>query len=787
MPGDELPVTKDAHPEPIDARAALTNTTAPLTQALAEATPGLDFSSYDLMERLGGGTGDVYRAVDPALERDLVIKVMKADLQGDAAAEQRFIGEARVIGTLQHPGIVPIYNLGRLNDGRLHYTMRLVRGRTLAAILKEEGGGRECLRSLLTIFEKICQALAYAHSKRVVHRDLKPANVMVGRFGEVQVMDWGLAKLLIAGERDCLTAPNEPDAGGTRIHTEAGEAPSEQTRMGREMGTPAYMPPEQALGEWDSVDERADVFALGAMLCEILTGQPPYNDHEIEPALRQAKRGDCAEASARLQACGADAALLSLCRECLAPMRERRPRDGEQVAQHMAAYQAEVQERLRRAELERAAAVVQARWERQRRSWILAAALLLLVGVAVSAWLAVRATTAEERALTAADAERQAKDLAQMRLGQIEKAADAERQAKDLAQMRLKKIEKAKEILISIFRDLDPRAEAKGGPSLQLQLGQHLERAAAELDTGAAGDPVDAARLQNVLGYSLISLDKTELAIELLNKAGKTLESKLGPDHPMTLAARSNLANVYRSVGRVGEAIHLLEQTLKQKEAKLGPDHPSTLHALASLGVFNRDAGRLKEAISLLETALQRGRRRADGLPANIAWAPGALAESYEQDGQFAKAEPIFRDSLEQAQRQFGSDDLRTAVTLVQLGVNLLKQKKFRDAEPPLRQSLSIREKKQSDAWNTYNTRSVLGEALLGQKRYTEAEPLLLQGYEGVKQRQDKIPPAVRQVRLNEALERLVRLYEAADQKAKADEWRRKLEEVKTAKKKTKS
>jgi serine/threonine-protein kinase len=372
----------------------------------AAPTTELDLRGYELMEMLGGGgMGEVYRCCDPALGRDLAIKVMKADLRGHPQSEQRFLREACVTGSLQHPGIVPVHNLGRLADGRLHYTMRLVRGRTFADILREEAGQPERLPYLLGIFEKICQAVAYAHSKRVIHRDLKPANVMVGRFGEVQVMDWGLAKVL-ASEDASLASEETTDAAGTRIPTESRDTPADLSRMGSGMGTPAYMPPEQALGEWETVDERADVFALGSILCEMLTGEPAYSGGNGDERLRRARRGDMTEAQARLQQCGADAALTALCRSCLSLEREGRPRDAGAVAKHVADYQAEVQERLRRAELERVAAETRARGEQaraavehertrealgrvvaerraKRRTLALAAALMLLVvGVA---------------------------------------------------------------------------------------------------------------------------------------------------------------------------------------------------------------------------------------------------------------------------------------------------------------------------------------------------------------------------------------------------------------------
>ncbi len=180
-----------------------------------------------------------------------------------------------------------------------------------------------------------------------------------------------------------------------------------------------------------------------------------------------------------------------------------------------------------------------------------------------------------------------------------------------------------------------------------------------------------------------------------------------------------------------------------------------------------------------------RGRRHPGGLPATIAWVPRTLVQTYERAGKFEKAEPIYRDSREQVQRWFGPDDPRTAGVLAHLGNTLLMQKNFPEGESLLHRCLQVREAKQPDEWTTFNTRSMLGEALTGQKKYTEAEPLFVQGYNGMKQHQDKIPTPIRPVRLTEALERLVHLYEATEQKDKAAQWRKMLEEAKAAQKKT--
>jgi eukaryotic-like serine/threonine-protein kinase len=324
-----------------------------------------------------GGMGAVYRALDPELGRPLAVKVLLACHAGDAALEARFLEEARVTAQLQHPGVPPVHEVGRLADGRPFLAMRLVKGRTLAELLAARHSPSEDLPRFLALFGQVSQAVAYAHSKGVVHRDLKPGNVMVGAFGEVQLMDWGLAKV--------LGPPSEPSAdSSTLFTTRAGD--DLQTQAGSVLGTPAYMAPEQARGNVAAVDERCDVFGLGAILCVILTGAPPYRGDNVA---RQARQADLADAHARLDGCGADPALVGLCRRCLAAEPGARPRDGGEVAGAVATYQAGVQERLRRAELDRAAARARAAAERRARrltAGLAVAAVLLVAGGGAVAW-----------------------------------------------------------------------------------------------------------------------------------------------------------------------------------------------------------------------------------------------------------------------------------------------------------------------------------------------------------------------------------------------------------------
>src|SRR5439155_154859 len=257
--------------------------------------------------------------------------------------------EAQIGGQLQHPGVVPVYDVGRFG-GRPFFTMKLVKGQTLAALLGERGQPADDRPRLLGIALQVCQALAYAHAKGVIHRDLKPANVMVGAFGEVQVMDWGLAKVLAeGGVADEERASRQHQDEGTQIRTarSAGTAgsPGTDTEAGSLLGTPAYMPPEQANGDVAHLDRRADVFGLGALLCEILTGKPPYVGRSSEEVRRKASNGALADATARLDGCGADPELIALTKACLAAEALDRPKDAQEVAAGLSAYLNGVQER----------------------------------------------------------------------------------------------------------------------------------------------------------------------------------------------------------------------------------------------------------------------------------------------------------------------------------------------------------------------------------------------------------------------------------------------------------
>src|SRR5262245_30102938 len=372
-------------------------TPAPLAAGLPQV-PG-----YELSGEVGrGGMGVVYRARDLSLHRDVAVKLLQNSFPAGSPIARRFADEARITAQLQHPGIPPVHDLGTLPDGRPFLAMKLTKGSTLDHLLAARPDPADGRGRFVATFEQVCQAVGYAHAHDVIHRDLKPSNVMVGAFGEVQVMDWGLAKVLTTRGRP----PGLPD---TALVTVAGTAirpardADQETQAGSLLGTPAYMPPEQAIGAVDRIDARSDVFSLGGVLCAVLTGRPPYAAGTAEATRQLAARARLDEARARLAACGAEPELVALCLRCLAPEPEDRPRDAGEVAAAVAALRAAAEERARRAELDRVRAAEQG----QRRRVLLAAggviALVLLAGLGASLWQTRRALQAEAAANTNAD------------------------------------------------------------------------------------------------------------------------------------------------------------------------------------------------------------------------------------------------------------------------------------------------------------------------------------------------------------------------------------------------
>ena len=292
-----------------------------------------------------GGMGEVRRVLDPALGRTMALKVIHARGAQDPGAVARFVAEARVTAQLQHPGVVPVHALSRLPDGRPCFTMQEVRGRTFARLIADlhESSGDGAwgttasgwtLRRLVEAFRQVCLTVAWAHARGVVHRDLKPGNLMAGDYGEVLVLDWGLAKV---GDR--------PDPDGTASElapptTEVSGGRGPATEAGTISGTPAYMSPEQARGEIDRLGPHSDVFSLGAVLYRLLTGLVPYPGPGALQMLAQAVLGPPEPPGSRDDGLGLPipAGLEAICVRALRHDPADRFRDARQVADELAAW-----------------------------------------------------------------------------------------------------------------------------------------------------------------------------------------------------------------------------------------------------------------------------------------------------------------------------------------------------------------------------------------------------------------------------------------------------------------
>jgi WD40 repeat protein/serine/threonine protein kinase len=349
-----------------------------------------------------GGIGQVWLAYDAELEREVALKELRPDRSSDASLQKRFLHEAQITGRLQHPGIVPVYEMMRgsaesalepvgTSDEQPFYTMRFVRGHTLTAAVDEyhrnrakgKGGSFEFI-ALLNAFVSVCNTVAYAHARGVIHRDLKGQNIVLGDFGEVMVLDWGLAKVL--GK-----TLDEGESSTVRLELSTGTA--EHSVPGSVMGTPAFMAPEQAAGCHERIDQRTDVFGLGAILFTILTGHPPFAGEDSKETLRRARDADAPRADAVCS--GVPPALAAICGKAMA----RDPVDryasasdlAREVQQWIAdepvlAYRDSLSNRLRR-------------WARRHKPWVTAAAALLIA--APIALIAGAILIGREQAITA--------------------------------------------------------------------------------------------------------------------------------------------------------------------------------------------------------------------------------------------------------------------------------------------------------------------------------------------------------------------------------------------------
>jgi eukaryotic-like serine/threonine-protein kinase len=554
-----------------------------------EASASGDSIRYRILRpHARGGLGEVYVARDEELGREVALKEIQPQHADNLDSRGRFVREAEVTGGLEHPGVVAVYGLGSYADGRPFYAMRFIQGDSLKEAIerfhktgKQDFGGSE-FRQLLGRFIDVCQAIAYAHSRGVLHRDLKPGNIMLGKFGETLVVDWGLAK--VVGTKDVESGDRT-----LNISSGSGQTP---TMQGQAIGTPAFMSPEQAAGKLDELGPATDVYSLGATLYSLLANRAPIQADGIGEVLSKAERGEWAPLRSVNPAIPVP--LAAICAKAMALKPSDRYPSGEAFADDVERFLADEPVTAHRDPL----LVRAGRWARKHRTAVTTAAATLLVGTAA---MGIGLAVVGDRNSKLDKSLQREKDRAEgERLAKFESET-----AKEQALKRLAQVEKSNQVLGAVFDDLNIRDVKHGTEPLEAVLAKRLMKAGEQLEGDAVGDPMIVANLQNRLGVSLLSLGRSKQAIGLLAKALEARKKLLGDQDPETLMTMGSLGMAYQAEGEHNRALPYLEEAHRLAASKLDPDHEYVLTSISNLADFYRTTGRFDRAVPLLERSLR--------------------------------------------------------------------------------------------------------------------------------------------------------------------------------------
>jgi serine/threonine protein kinase len=625
-----------------------------------------------------GGMGAILEGEDCKLGRTIAVKVM-LDAQASDEQARRFVQEAAVLGKLAHPNIVPVYDIGRDSEGALYYTMKLVKGVTLQQILddlrheKKEALEHYTLDRLLTIFRKVCDALAFANASHIIHRDLKPENVMVGEFGEVLVMDWGIAKILNEPGIEQASAVVSPLAvPGTGSFT--------ATMEGAVMGTPNYMSPEQAMGKVNELDERSDIFSLGGILYAILTLRPPVEGKDVWEVLEKVQtaninaptvfgatttvksdpraKGGVLEAERikrlpHLPGGRVPAALSAVVMKALTL-------DKAERYQNVAAFSADI-ERFQggfATGAENAGFTKQVAILIKRNKGIVATAAAAWVHITVLAvWFVLHLQAKEKRAT---EAERRAtSSLAEVA---------AQRDAKDKAR---KDAEAVSTFLSEVFQSPDPARDGR-----TITVAETLARAAKKLAKNLTEQPERRAALQATLARTYAALGLHRDAIPLQRQVLDQRVSRLGREDPATLSAMNDLADSTYHTGNWDEALKMRESVLGMRRKVLGAEDPDTLTTMHYLAFSYHKADQGKKAIAMLEEVLPLRRKVLGEEHPDTLTTMHFLADVYQRNGRRKEGVLLFNEVLALRRKVLGPEHPDTLMTMHELA---LTQKMFWD------------------------------------------------------------------------------------------------------------
>jgi tetratricopeptide (TPR) repeat protein/tRNA A-37 threonylcarbamoyl transferase component Bud32 len=687
-----------------------------------------------------GGLGEVFVAYDEELHREVALKEIRPGRADERESRTRFVLEAEITGNLEHPGVVPVYGLGYYGDGRPFYAMRFVQGDSLKAAIarfhEADGPGRDpgeralALRGLLGRFIDVCDAIAYAHSRGVLHRDLKPGNIMLGKYGETLVVDWGLAKA--AGQAE--DGEGDTAERALRPPSASGSAP---TIAGVALGTPGFMSPEQAAGELDGLGPRSDVYSLGATLYILLTGRAPLDDSDgdVEEVLRRVRAGEIAPP--RQVKREVPPALEAVCLKAMALQPGDRYPSARALAEDIEHWLADEPVSAWREPWP----VRARRWAKRHRTAVAATMVALMVGVVGLAAVAGVQAQANVRL-------KRANDKTNAALADSE---DSRKQA-----------EAVSTFLVEAFRSPDPSQDGR-----QVKVADILDRASERLDKGFAGSQatlgamlfslaetyrglglydkavalhtraiavrevelgpnhIDTLTSRYYLGWTNLDAGRPPEAIAMFESTLKRMESMLGSDDAVTLRCRGSLACAYYKAGRWNDAMALFESTVKRMESKLGSDDMVTLRCRNNLALMYADAGRLTEVIELRESTLRRMDSKLGPDHPDTLRTRSNLATAYWACGRFPEAIAHLEMTLRLREVKLGPDHLQTLDTRHNLAAAYSCVGRLTEAIDLYKETIGLCESKlKPDHLHTLDCRSHLASAYAIAGRLTEAIPL---------------------------------------------------------------
>ena len=764
--------------DPLELREALLRDSG---QARPGEGPGTVIDKYKLLEQLGeGGFGTVYMAEQKEpLKRRVALKIIKVGMDTREVVA-RFEAERRALALMEHPNIAQVFDAGATATGRPYFVMELVRGAKITDYCDQKNLPT---RERLDLFVQVCQAVQHAHQKGVIHRDLKPSNVLVADNDGVavpKIIDFGIAK---ATQME-LTQ----ETVFTRFH--------------QFIGTPAYISPEQAQMTNVDIDTRSDIYSLGVLLYELLTGKTPFGARELlESGLDELRRTIREKEPARPSNClstldAAELTTAARCRglepprlisqlrgdldwivmKCLEKSRSRRYDTANALAsdiqRHLNSEPVVARPPSRLYEFQKTV-------HRHKLGFAAAGVVVcaLAFGLGISTWSLAKERQARQRADTEAGKSQQiARVLEDMLRGIDPSVAQGRdtvwlrevlnntsaRVARDLTNQPLVEAH-LETIIASVYArlgDLD-KAEAMARHGLALRR-QYLGNQDAEV----AKSTLDLAY---VLGQQGRLTEAEDTAREALAVGAKAL----GRKDLFVANALGLLGLILQDQHKLPEAENMYREALAIRKELLGKDDYSIAIALNSLCGILTFEGKLAEAETASREALTITRKawgNDDMGLSNVMYNRGNV---FYEKGNFSEAEGCFREAVALRRSSLGNNHEETAVALSGLASTLRHEQKFTEAEPLYRECLAVREKIVPRAWYTFYTRAMLGATLLGEEKFAEAEPLLLSGYQGMKERDTHIRD--RRKVFSETLQNLVQLYTAMSRADKAAEWKKEL------------